>query len=61
MLRNKQMIGVVEPDAILPTKFGTFRIRAFNDHENNKEHALLFLLNTIVHILELRPVEWDTY
>ena len=40
-----QETSVIEADAILPTKFGTFRIRAFRDSESNKEHALLYLNN----------------
>lgn len=43
MLRKKQETSIIEADAILPTKFGTFRIRAFRDHESLKEHALLYL------------------
>ena len=43
MLRKRQETSIVEADAILPTKFGTFRIRAFHDYENDKEHALLYL------------------
>ena len=45
MLRKKQDTSITEADAILPTKFGTFRIRAFRDFESNKEHALLYLDN----------------
>ena len=43
MLANNIETSIVEADALMPTKFGTFRIRAFHDHENNKEHALLYL------------------
>ena len=45
MLRKKQDTRITKADAILPTKFGTFRIRAFRDFESNKEHALLYLDN----------------
>lgn len=45
MLTKKRETSIVEADALLPTKFGEFRIRAFNDPENNKEHALLYLEN----------------
>ncbi len=45
MLSKKRETSMVEADAILPTKFGTFRIRAFHDPKNNKEHALLYLEN----------------
>ena len=45
MLSKKRETSIVEADAILPTKYGTFRIRAFHDHKNNKEHALLYLEN----------------
>ena len=45
MLRKKQDTSITKADAILPTKFGTFRIRAFRDFESNKEHALLYLDN----------------
>tara|TARA_B100001094_G_scaffold328736_2_gene389832 strand:+ start:1219 stop:1821 length:603 start_codon:yes stop_codon:yes gene_type:complete len=45
MLKQKQETRIIEADAILPTKFGTFRIRAFRDFESNKEHALLYLDN----------------
>lgn len=43
MLTKKRVTGVVNADALLPTKFGEFRIRAFHDPVNNKEHALLYL------------------
>ena len=43
MLTKKRVTGVVNADALLPTKFGEFRIRAFHDPDNNKEHALLYL------------------
>ena len=33
----------VEADAILPTKFGNFRIRVFYDSVLDKEHALLYV------------------
>lgn len=33
----------VDADAMLPTMYGTFRIRAFYDSVNDKEHALLYL------------------
>ena len=32
-----------EADAILPTEFGDFRIRAFRDPDGNAEHAVLYL------------------
>ena len=32
-----------EADATLPTAFGDFRIRAFRDPSDNKEHAVLYL------------------
>ena len=32
-----------EADAVLPTEFGDFRIRAFRDPVENKEHAVLYL------------------
>lgn len=43
MLTKKRETSIVNADAILPTKFGEFRIRAFHDPNNNKEHALLYL------------------
>ena len=43
MLTKRRETSIVEADALLPTKYGEFRIRAFHDHENNKEHALLYL------------------
>ena len=43
MLTKKRETSIVNPDALLPTKFGEFRIRAFHDPDNNKEHALLYL------------------
>lgn len=43
MLTKKRETSIVNADAILPTKFGEFRIRAFHDPDNNKEHALLYL------------------
>ena len=45
MLTKKQETSIVEADALLPTKFGEFRIRAFTDPENKKEHALLYLVD----------------
>ena len=45
MLAKKRETSIVEADALLPTKFGEFRIRAFKDPENNKEHALLYLVD----------------
>ena len=45
MLSKKRETSIVEADAKMPTKFGDFRIRAFIDEENNKEHALLYLDN----------------
>lgn len=32
-----------DADAVLPTEFGDFRIRAFRDPVENKEHAVLYL------------------
>ena len=43
MLTKRRETSIVEADALLPTKYGEFRIRAFHDHENKKEHALLYL------------------
>lgn len=43
MLTKKRETSIVNADALLPTKFGEFRIRAFHDPDNNKEHALLYL------------------
>ena len=45
MLTKKRETSVVDADALLPTKFGEFRIRAFHDSDNNKEHALLYLID----------------
>ena len=45
MLTKKRETSIVEADALLPTKFGEFRIRAFKDPEKNKEHALLYLVD----------------
>ena len=45
MLTKKRETSIVKADALLPTKFGDFRIRAFRDSETNKEHALLYLDN----------------
>tara|TARA_X000001036_G_C20582374_1_gene767282 strand:- start:186 stop:821 length:636 start_codon:yes stop_codon:yes gene_type:complete len=45
MLSKKQETSIIQADAILPTKFGTFRIRAFHDHTGPEEHALLYLEN----------------
>ena len=45
MLTKKRETSIVNADALLPTKFGEFRIRAFHDPENNKEHALLYLVD----------------
>ena len=45
MLTKKRETSVVKADALLPTKFGEFRIRAFHDPKSNKEHALLYLEN----------------
>ena len=41
MLRKK--LTRVQADAELPTKFGTFRIRAFTEAGTGNEHALLYL------------------
>lgn len=46
MLTKKRETSIVEADALLPTKFGEFRIRAFHDPTNNHEHALLYLDNS---------------
>lgn len=43
MLTKKRETSIINADATLPTKFGEFRIRAFHDPNNNKEHALLYL------------------
>ena len=45
MLRKNQETRIIEADAKMPTKYGDFRIRAFHDRKNNKEHALLYLDN----------------
>ncbi len=45
MLTKKRETSIVRADALLPTEFGDFRIRAFRDSETNKEHALLYLDN----------------
>jgi GTP cyclohydrolase II len=45
MLTKRRETSIVEADAQLPTKFGEFRIRAFVDANNKKEHALLYLKN----------------
>jgi len=45
MLSKRRETSIVEADALMPTKFGEFRIRAFRDPKNNKEHALLYLDN----------------
>ena len=45
MLTKKRETSIVDADALLPTKFGEFRIRAFHDPNNNKEHALLYLVD----------------
>ena len=46
MLSKRRETSIVEADALMPTKFGEFRIRAFRDPKNNKEHALLYLDNS---------------
>ena len=46
MLTKKRETSIVEADALLPTKFGEFRIRAFHDPTSNHEHALLYLDNS---------------
>ena len=43
MLGKKLETSTVEADALLPTKYGTFRIRAFIEETTKKEHALLYL------------------
>ena len=43
MLSKKHETSIIEADATLPTKFGTFRIRAFHDPVLDKEHALLYI------------------
>ncbi len=45
MLTKRRETSIIEADAQLPTKFGEFRIRAFVDENNRKEHALLYLKN----------------
>ena len=46
MLSKRRETSIIEADALMPTKFGEFRIRAFRDPKNNKEHALLYLDNS---------------
>jgi GTP cyclohydrolase II len=43
MLSSKRETSIIESDATLPTKFGTFRVRAFHDPVLDKEHALLYI------------------
>ena len=45
MLSKRKETSIIQADALMPTKFGNFRIRAFHDKKNNKEHALLYLDN----------------
>ena len=41
---NQKTLDVLpESDASLPTKFGDFRIRAFRDPSNGKEHSVLYV------------------
>ena len=40
---EKTLTELPESDASLPTKFGDFRIRAFRDPSNGKEHSVLYV------------------
>ena len=40
---QKTLDELPESDASLPTKFGDFRIRAFRDPSNGKEHSVLYV------------------
>ena len=40
---QKTLTELPESDASLPTKFGDFRIRAFRDPSNGKEHSVLYV------------------
>ena len=42
MFRAEYETSGVDADAMLPTKFGDFRIRSFHDESVDKEHALLY-------------------
>ena len=42
MFRTEYETSSVDADAMLPTKFGDFRIRSFHDESVDKEHALLY-------------------
>ena len=39
----RRIDSVPEADALLPTEFGDFRIRAFRDPADGKEHAVLYV------------------
>ena len=39
----RRINSVPEADALLPTEFGDFRIRAFRDPADGKEHAVLYV------------------
>ncbi len=41
--RIQHQINAPEADAVLPTAFGEFRIRAFRDPGDGKEHAVLYV------------------
>ena len=43
MFRTGDETSSVEADAMLPTKFGGFRIKSFHDESVDKEHALLYI------------------
>ena len=40
---TRRINSVPEADALLPTEFGDFRIRAFRDPADGKEHAVLYV------------------
>ena len=42
MFRTEYETSSIKADAMLPTKFGDFRIRSFHDESVDKEHALLY-------------------
>lgn len=50
MLQPTLQRNSVNADAMLPTKFGAFRIRAFYDPVDDKEHALLYLEGNDDHV-----------
>ena len=59
---TKRETSIVEADALLPTKFGEFRIRAFHDPDNNKEHALLTWRSQRHHwCVSLRVPHWRRF